>query len=279
MPWIRSQNKPYTRSSLDASARFGNLCCAAVLAFSRGRWGNDTLVTLKKPSTTTDLGLSISRVLSGGGTGGSSGAIRRLFALREPEGDEHLPAGMSCLSMDFYRSVEEVTGMCSGDSSITWATRRVDECDTGHPKYMASYFGFLPTRLIFVPYDAETNGVSLRPRDSVPRDARDARYAALSHCWGPGESWPECQTTAHEYHQHLLGIPWAEVPQTFADAITLTRQLGLEHIWIDSLCIIERNDADWKTESVTMHQVYSNAHVTLAACDVCFKLDYRRWRN
>ncbi|KAH8774480.1 heterokaryon incompatibility protein-domain-containing protein, partial [Diaporthe sp. PMI_573] len=147
---------------------------------------------------------------------------------------------------------------------MAWAKSRIDECTAGHPKCGASYTGFLPTRLIFVPLDAKTNGVSLRHRDSVPRHAR---YAALSHCWGPKESWPECQTTAHNYEQQLLGIPWTRIPQTFTDAIIITRQLGLEYIWIDSLCIIQQDESDWKVESVAMHQVYSNAHITLAAVD------------
>lgn len=260
-----SQNRSYSRSSLDASARRGNLCCAVLLAFSSTRWGNNTVVPLKKSPTTRWSPLSISKTLFGGGLlGRSDRPVRRLFALRKTGADEPLPPGIPSLSNDLFRSVEEASGMCSRDSSVDWAKRRIDECDADHPKCHASYVGFLPTRLIFVPADTELHGISLKLGDSIPRDTR---YTALSHCWGPEDSWPECQTTAKNYEQQLLGIPWVNVPQTFADAITITRQLGIQYIWIDSLCIVQQDEADWKQQSVSMHQVYSNAYVTLAAVD------------
>lgn len=265
VPWVWSQNKSYSRSSLDASARHGNLCCAVLLAFSRARWGNNTLVTLKKSSTLTRSPLSISKALFGGGLlGRPDRPVRRLFALKEAGADEPLAPGIPSLSKDLYHLVEESSGMCSRDSSMAWAKTRIDECDADHPKCRASYVGFIPTRLIFVPADAETHSISLRLRDYIPRGTR---YTALSHCWGPEESWPECQTTADNYEEQLLEIPWVNVPRTFADAIIITRQLGIEYIWIDSLCIIQQDEADWKLQSATMHQVYSNAHVTLAAVD------------
>ena len=34
------------------------------------------------------------------------------------------------------------------------------------------------------------------------------------------------------------GIASRELPQTFTDAIEITRKLGVDYIWIDSLCII-----------------------------------------
>lgn len=265
VPWVWWRDKSYSRSSLDASARRGNLCCAVLLAFSKARWGNNTLVTLSKSSSTTTSPLSIRRALLGGGLlGRSDRPVRRLFALKEAGADEPLAPGMQSLSEDLYHSVEKASGMCSRDSSMAWAKKRIDECDAHHPECRSSYVGFLPTRLIFVPADHETHGISLRLGDSIPPDTR---YTALSHCWGPETSWPECQTTADNYEQQLLGIPWVTVPRTFADAITITQQLGIEYIWIDSLCIIQRDEADWKLQSVTMHQVYSNAHVTLAAVD------------
>lgn len=269
VPWAWSQDKSYSRSSLDGSARRGNLCCAVLLAFARARWGNNTLVTLRTSSSTTRSPLrsplSINRSLFGGGLlGRSDRPVRRLFALTEAGADELLAPGMPSLSEDLYHSVEEASGMCSRNSSTAWAKTRIDECDADHPKCRASYVGFLPTRLIFIPADTETQDISLILGDSI---SRETQYTALSHCWGPEESWPECQTTAENYDQQLLGIPWANIPQTFADAITITRQLGIEYIWIDSLCIIQKDEADWKQQSVTMHQVYSNAHVTLAAVD------------
>lgn len=258
------QNKSYSTPSLDASAGRGNLCCAVLLAYSRAGWSDNILVLLSKSLTTTTSPLSISRASFGVGLLGRSRPVRRLFALEEAGADEALPPGMQSLPEDLYHSVEEASGMCSRDSSMAWAKKRIDECHEHHPKCGSSYVDFLPTRLIHVPADPKTHGICLRLGDSVPPDTI---YTALSHCWGPEESWPECQTTADNYEQQLLGIPWANVPRTFADAIIITQQLGIEYFWIDSLCVIQRDEADWKLQSVTMHQVYSNAHVTLAAVD------------
>lgn len=53
--------------------------------------------------------------------------------------------------------------------------------------------------------------------------------------------------------------------ETFQDAITLTRQLRVQYIWIDSLCIVQDDRYDWETESATMAAVFQNAYLTIAA--------------
>lgn len=56
-----------------------------------------------------------------------------------------------------------------------------------------------------------------------------------------------------------------ELPQTFRDAVTITRRLGLRYLWIDSLCICQDDIEDWARESGRMADVYSNAYVVIAA--------------
>ena len=55
------------------------------------------------------------------------------------------------------------------------------------------------------------------------------------------------------------------IPKTFADAFHVTKLLGLQYIWIDSICIIQDSEEDWEIESAAMAEVYSNASVTIAA--------------
>lgn len=62
-----------------------------------------------------------------------------------------------------------------------------------------------------------------------------------------------------------LGIDIAHLPQTFQDAIVVTRRLGVRYIWIDSLCICQDDMHDWERESARMAAVYSNAYLTIAA--------------
>jgi hypothetical protein len=84
----------------------------------------------------------------------------------------------------------------------------------------------------------------------------------LSHCWGQGTSFT---TTTTNILDREKGIPFADFPATFRDAITISRRLGIEHLWIDSLCIIQDSASDWLEQSGQMKQVYSNATVTLVA--------------
>lgn len=61
------------------------------------------------------------------------------------------------------------------------------------------------------------------------------------------------------------GIDIRETPQTFVDAVTIARRLGLRYLWIDSLCICQDDASDWARESSRMVDVYSNAHIVIAA--------------
>jgi hypothetical protein len=62
----------------------------------------------------------------------------------------------------------------------------------------------------------------------------------------------------------MQGINFGELPRTFQDAITVTRQLGIRFLWIDSLCIIQDDPEDWERESKRMEDVFSSAYCTIA---------------
>ena len=50
----------------------------------------------------------------------------------------------------------------------------------------------------------------------------------------------------------------------FREAVLITRQLGIQYLWIDSLCIIQGCKADWEQQSRQMGQVYSSAIINIA---------------
>jgi hypothetical protein len=66
---------------------------------------------------------------------------------------------------------------------------------------------------------------------------------------------------------HEEGFDIAILPRSFQDAINVTRKLGKQYLWIDSLCIIQYGDhlEDWKRESKKMVGVFRNAYCTIAA--------------
>jgi hypothetical protein len=91
-----------------------------------------------------------------------------------------------------------------------------------------------------------------------------ASYVCLSHCWGD-KTISLLRTTTATLEQFQSGIPWEVLPKTFREAIHVTQQLGLQYLWIDSLCIIQDSEEDWRHEGSMMADIYELAHVTLAA--------------
>ncbi|CZR57953.1 uncharacterized protein PAC_07843 [Phialocephala subalpina] len=132
----------------------------------------------------------------------------------------------------------------------------LQNCVAEHPTCMQKSSA-LPTRVLSVgsstqkPYLYETRG-------------EEAWYVALSHCWGPPTHRP-LTTTKTSLSSHMQSIPLSMMPQTFLDAILVTRKLGIEFIWIDSLCIVQDDAEDWAKEAARMSTVYQNAILTIAA--------------
>ena len=87
------------------------------------------------------------------------------------------------------------------------------------------------------------------------------KYACLSHCWGGSQP---ITTTSKNLERHKERIEWPALPRSFQDAVIFARKLHVRYLWIDSLCIIQDNDADWQRESGKMASIYQNAYITFA---------------
>lgn len=61
------------------------------------------------------------------------------------------------------------------------------------------------------------------------------------------------------------GLDLKSLPQTFRDAILVTRKFGLHYLWIDCLCIIQDSKEDWFHEAALMGEVYKNSYLNIAA--------------
>lgn len=123
---------------------------------------------------------------------------------------------------------------------------------------------FLPSRLIYV-------GDLIRPclrlvetarRPGAARLPSHTEYIALSHCWGGAIA---CRLLTTNYASYINDIDKRTLPANFQDAISLTRNLGLVFIWIDSLCIIQDSPSDWVHESPMMGKVFASAYCVVAA--------------
>ncbi|KAI3323499.1 HET-domain-containing protein [Xylariaceae sp. AK1471] len=87
-------------------------------------------------------------------------------------------------------------------------------------------------------------------------------YACLSYCWGPA---PHFTTSRESMEARQAGIRLTDLPKTYLDAITITRHLRLRYLWIDALCICQDDSEDWARESARMINIYSGAHLVIAA--------------
>ena len=119
----------------------------------------------------------------------------------------------------------------------------------------------LPTRTIHIRND--DTGYRARLFET---ENQIGSYAALSHCWGPPDKQP-IKTTRQNILNHMSDIPVDSLPNTFRDAMIAAHSLGIDYIWIDSLCIIQDDDADWALEASRMADVYQNACITFSAAD------------
>jgi hypothetical protein len=88
-------------------------------------------------------------------------------------------------------------------------------------------------------------------------------YTALSHIWGSDPSH-QLSLTLSNLLEFQSGIPYQSLPGIHMEAVRLTQALGLTHLWIDALCIIQDSPADWEREASKMAAVYGNAVCNLA---------------
>lgn len=130
----------------------------------------------------------------------------------------------------------------------------IAECDSGHPtvllitSFAHNEQSFVPTRLIKVEKHLKDHVQLVSPFDSV-------RYVALSYCWGTTE---QSRTITTNIRSRERRFAVAQLPQTLKDAIFLTRALGIQYVWIDSLCIVQDDPEEWAIESAKMASIYSS---------------------
>jgi hypothetical protein len=113
----------------------------------------------------------------------------------------------------------------------------------------------LPTRVLRV--DNKDKKVYLEESQG-----KTGRYIALSHCWGTSKRLKTVRSNLKELKN---GICTSKIPQTFRDAIDVCRSLHISYLWIDTLCIIQDDDADWEAEASRMGSVYLNSYLTISA--------------
>ncbi|KAF3802584.1 hypothetical protein GCG54_00014291 [Colletotrichum gloeosporioides] len=131
------------------------------------------------------------------------------------------------------------------------------ECEARHANCVTRHAA-LPRRVLDV-------GNKIDPRLLLHVSSEEiGNYVALSHCWGPEHLHPP-ETNLSNLRQRQEGIELSTLPSTFRDAVLVTRSLGIQYLWIDSLCMVQDDSCDWQTESSKMAGYYSDAYLVIAA--------------
>ncbi|KEY66819.1 hypothetical protein S7711_09502 [Stachybotrys chartarum IBT 7711] len=123
----------------------------------------------------------------------------------------------------------------------------------------------------------EDNIATWRPLwliDSVERKLVRAnptdRYLALSYVWGAGSRRNTPEVPVQLLRSNLdafqqQGLPEADLPQTILDAMWLSKKLGLRHLWVDRLCIVQDDEQEMDNHVRHMAYIFSNAYLTIVA--------------
>ncbi|KAE9371668.1 HET-domain-containing protein [Stipitochalara longipes BDJ] len=105
------------------------------------------------------------------------------------------------------------------------------------------------------------------------------QYVALSYCWGQKGN---ILTTTENIEEMMTDISLDTLPKTIREAVQITRLLGIENLWVDSLCIIQDSKDDWIQQASFMCDIYTDATIVIAvhsgadANSGCFLTDESR---
>ncbi|KAG4439220.1 hypothetical protein IFR05_005311 [Cadophora sp. M221] len=132
------------------------------------------------------------------------------------------------------------------------------ECKYSHPLCTPTT-GQTPKRLI------DVGRLNFSPKLVACAELADEslRYATLSYCWG----LTTFKTTKTSVDAYSHALPYGDLPKTYRDAITLVQSLGMKYLWIDALCIVQDDNAEWQQEASRMQDIYAGSDLTIAATD------------
>lgn len=116
----------------------------------------------------------------------------------------------------------------------------------------------MPTPLIEITGTSETISLRLRQTEEVLH----VPFAALTHCWG-GEQPMRCLSS--NMISYGPAIPFEKESPTIKDAAQVCQGMGLKHLWMNALCLIQKDANDKTVEIAKMTSVYGSAAVTIAA--------------
>jgi hypothetical protein len=159
---------------------------------------------------------------------------------------------LPCLGPALHRSQDTTS-----QGSINFIKEALQQCCIEHQGCVKAPTGFRPTRLLNLG-DNDTE-IKLQETSTI---TTALQWTALSHCWGKSQPFKLVRDNIDALKQ---SINVSDLPPTFRDAVTVCRQLGVQYLWVDSLCIIQGDEDDWIVEASKMGEVYGQAFLVICA--------------
>lgn len=158
------------------------------------------------------------------------------------------------------------------DITLGFISRHLALCDAAHAQTCLRSFrgSSAPTRLLEIS-DDRIRLVELGPFVEV-------KYVCLAHRWATRQPWDDeadkssaysismrCRTLRSNLSQRKADINLHDLLPTYQDAISVTIRMGINHLWIDSLCIVQDDEDDVRLQIARMGGIYGNSYFTIAA--------------
>ncbi|KAK3991450.1 heterokaryon incompatibility protein-domain-containing protein [Cladorrhinum sp. PSN332] len=97
---------------------------------------------------------------------------------------------------------------------------------------------------------------------------KPCRFVALSYCWGTAPVFRLVKSNREALaHVGSVNAVWDRLPTTVRDAITLCRDLGVQYLWVDSICIVQDDDAHRSAQIAQMNKIYQGSILTIVCTD------------
>lgn len=135
--------------------------------------------------------------------------------------------------------------------NVSWLAKCMRECAEIHQECHAGPAQQFDAPVYFIDCDSRR----------LCKAAPGMPYTALSYVWGKGH--PDDKTVGLG---SSIALP-APLPLTIENAMALTRQLGMQYLWVDRYCITNSDEqsAMRHAQLSTMDQIYSQAEVTIVS--------------
>lgn len=164
----------------------------------------------------------------------------------------------STQTSNLYCLKKPLSGSHQSDSTFEFIQTTIQNCQETHKGCPRNDNVDLPTFIV----DVQTAQEPFLVRND---GSRRGSYITLSYCWGPASAQESTRLTKALLPYYLKCIPLESLPQTLQDAVFVTRRLGVQYLWIDSLCIPQDDEQIRQQQLQEMARIYTLSLATIQA--------------